>query len=364
MAEKKAVRGLFSYIICVLAMSAFISTVNLAAEGRSPDWTQVADADLSLMGDYEGQWIDAPERHYFDINKPLAAQVINVREGEYFIRFFQQHDARADTYFEGKGRLGDGVIRFEGDGWHGEVSKDGMRGKGSGHGGEAHFELKRVVRSSPSLGAKAPAGAIVLFDGKNFDEWQRPDGGAVTWHLLENGTMEVRSAKNDEERAQKIGGDIVTKRKFGSCRVHLEFRYPVEPGLAGQARGNSGFFLQDCYEIQVLNSYGMQGLWNECGALYKALPPKVNASRPPMEWQTYDIDYTAAVWKNGEKISPPRITVRFNGVVIHRDEPIPHATAHAFDQRLNEVRDEAPLRLQDHSNAIQYRNIWVVPTAQ
>jgi hypothetical protein len=80
-----------------------------------------------------------------------------------------------------------------------------------------------------------------------------------------------------------------------------------------------------------------------------------------MEWQTYDIDYTAAVWKNGEKISPPRITVRLNGLVIHRDEPIPHATAHVFDQRLNEPREKGPLKLQDHGNAIQYRNIWIVP---
>ena len=357
-------RGSFVVLSRVIAMSVFVATDSLAAGGHSPDWTQVADADLFLMGDYDGRWIDAPEKHYFDINPPLAAQVINVREGEYLIRFFQQHDARADIYFEGIGRLVDGVIRFQGDGWNGEVSKDGMSGRGSGHGGEARFELKRVVRSSPSLGIKPPAGAIVLFDGKNFDEWQHADGSAVSWHRVEGDAMEVRSAKNDEERAKKIGGDIFTKRKFGNCRVHLEFRYPVEPGLAGQARGNSGVFLQDSYEVQLLNSYGTQGLWNECGALYKTLPPKVNACRPPMEWQTYDIDYTAAVWKNGEKISPPRITVRFNGVVIHRDEPIPHATGHALDQRLNEPRNERPLRLQDHGNAIQFRNIWITPSAQ
>lgn len=348
-------------VIRSLFLASLFVTGSRAAEGYSSDWKHVASADLSLMGDYEGRWVDAPAKQYFDINKPLAAQVINVREGEYQIQFFQQHDARADTYFVGTGRLVDGEIRFEGNGWNGVVSKDGLNGKGTGHGAEARFELKRVVRSSPSLGAKAPAGAIVLFDGKNFDEWQRADGGDVSWHIVEGGAMEVRSPANDDEKARKIGGDIVTKRKFGSCRVHLEFRYPVEPGKAGQGRGNSGFFLQDCYEVQVLNSYGMQGLWNECGALYKTAPPKVNAARPPMEWQTYDIDYTAAVWKDGEKISPPRITVRLNGVTIHRDEPIPHATAHAFDQRLNEPRGEAPLRLQDHGNAIQYRNIWIIP---
>ena len=205
-------RGSFVVLSRVIAMSVFVATDSLAAGGHSPDWTQVADADLFLMGDYDGRWIDATEKHYFDINPPLAAQVINVREGEYLIRFFQQHDARADIYFEGIGRLVDGVIRFEGNGWNGEVSKDGMSGRGSGHGGEARFELKRVVRSSPSLGEKPPVGAIVLFDGKNFDEWQHADGSAVSWHRVEGDAMEVRSAKNYEERAKKIGGDIFTKR--------------------------------------------------------------------------------------------------------------------------------------------------------
>ena len=141
-------RGSFVVLSRVIAMSVFVATDSLAAGGHSPDWTQVADADLFLMGDYDGRWIDAPEKHYFDINPPLAAQVINVREGEYLIRFFQQHDARADIYFEGAGRLVDGVIRFEGNGWNGEVSKEGMSGRGSGHGGEARFET--VTRAQPT----------------------------------------------------------------------------------------------------------------------------------------------------------------------------------------------------------------------
>ena len=221
--------GAFILFIRTTLMSAFLISDCLAAEGHSPDWTQVASADLSLMGDYEGRWFDAPEKQYFDINKPLAAQVINVRDGEYLIQFFQQHDARADTYFVGTGRLADGVIHFEGNGWRGEVSKDGMSGRGSGHGGEARFELKRVVRSSPSLGMKAPEGAIVLFDGKNFDEWQHADGGAVSWHLVEGGAMEVRSAASDEEKAKKIGGDIITKRKFGSCQTEPLLRLRPKP---------------------------------------------------------------------------------------------------------------------------------------
>lgn len=333
-----------------------------AAEGVSSDWTQVSSADLSLMGDYEGEWLDAPKGHYFDINKPLAAQVINVRAGEYQLRFCQQHDARADTYFEGPGKLEGDVIRFNHNGWSGEVSKDGLTGGGKSHGGaEIRFRLKKVTRSSPTLGMAPPPGAIALFDGRNFDHWEHGGGRPVTWHLLGNGAMEVRSARSDEDRKNRIGGDIQTKEKFGDCRVHLEFRYPVEPGKAGQNRGNSGFFLQGDYEVQVLNSYGLGGMWNECGALYKTSPPQVNAARPPMEWQTYDIDYKASVWKDGKKVSSPRITVRHNGVLIHHNEEIPHVTSHTFAGRLNEPKGDGPLRLQDHNNAIQFRNIWIIP---
>jgi hypothetical protein len=333
-----------------------------AAEGISPSWTAVAAADQKLMGDYEGEWIDAPKGHYYEINKPLAAQVINIRDGEYALRFFQQHDSRADLYFEGGGKLEDGEIRFSGQGWSGTVSKDGLTGSGGGHGNqEVRFSLKRVTRSSPTLGMAPPEGAVVLFDGKNFDRWQHGDGRPVSWHLLENGAMEVRSAQNRKERADGIGGDILTKQSFGDCRLHIEFRYPVEPGKAGQGRGNSGVFLQRDYEVQVLNSYGLHGLWNECGALYKVAPPMVNAARPPMEWQTYDIEYTASVWKDGKKVSPPRITVRHNGVLIHHDAEIPHATSHTFLGRKSEPQGDGPIRLQDHGNAIQYRNIWLLP---
>jgi hypothetical protein len=110
--------------------------ISFAVEGISTDWTQVAAADQSLMGDYQGEWIDPPKGDYFEINKPLAAQVINVRAGEYQLRFYQEHDMRADPYFEGVGKLDGEVIRFEANGWSGTVSTDGLIGKcGAGHGG-------------------------------------------------------------------------------------------------------------------------------------------------------------------------------------------------------------------------------------
>jgi hypothetical protein len=340
-----------------------------AAEGISPSWTQIAEADAALMGDYEGVWLNPPKGHYFEINRQVAAQVMNVSEGEYFIRFFMQHDARADAYFEGPAKLENGEIRFSGNAWSGVINKDGLTGSGANKGSAADrpqvkFELKKVTRSSPTLGMAAPAGAVVLFDGSHFEHWQQANGKPVSWHLTQGGAMEVRSAKNPQEKELGIGGDIQTKESFGDCKVHVEFRYPVEPGLEGQARGNSGFFLQGAYEVQILNSYGLGGYWNECGSLYKTSPPHVNAARPPMEWQTYDIDYKASVWKDGVKISAPRITVRHNGVLIHNDYEIPHATSHSQVARQNEPQGDGPLRLQDHSNALQFRNIWILPGKQ
>jgi hypothetical protein len=332
-----------------------------AAEGKAPEWTNVATADLHLMGDYEGEWLDAPKGNYYQINKPLAAQIVNVREGAYTVRFFQQHDARANAYFEGEARLDGETIRFDANGWAGTATRDGLTGTVRQGATVIRFALKRVDRPSPTLGAKPPAGALVLFDGKNFDHWQHADGRPATWWLLDDGAMEIRNARSEENRKNNIGGDIQTKQSFGDLRCHMEFRYPVEPGKDGQGRGNSGLFFQGGYEVQILNSYGLDGLWNECGALYKLAPPKVNAARRPLQWQSYDIEYRASVWRDGKKVSPPVISVWLNGVRVHNDEPIIHATAHAFATRGDEPQGPAPIRLQDHNNALQFRNIWIVP---
>jgi hypothetical protein len=205
---------------CLSAIFLAVGSLN-AAEGVAADWTDVSAADQSLMGDYQGEWLDAPRGHYFDINKPLAAQVINVRKPENINCAFSRNMIVAQTLtFEGEGKLDGDVIRFEGKGWSGTVSKDGLSGvSGEGHGGGVKFMLKKVVRSSPTLGAKPPPGALVLFDGRNFDQWQHGGGRPVTWNLLENGVMEVRSAREpggsqtkhrrrdpDEEELRRLQG--------------------------------------------------------------------------------------------------------------------------------------------------------------
>ena len=208
------------------------------------------------------------------------------------------------------------------------------------------FEMEKVIRNSPRLGVTPPEGAIVLFDGTNTDQWQHPGkGGPVTWILVE-GAMEA------------VKGSIVTKKKFKDFTLHLEFRTPYMPKARGQGRGNSGVYAQGRYEVQVLDSYGLEGLDNECGGIYKVGRPYVNMCAPPGQWQSYNIAFNAANFDNqGNKTDNARLTVIHNGVTIHDNRELPGPTGGALDNN-----ESAPggIYLQDHSNPVQYRNIWIV----
>ena len=196
--------------------------------------------------------------------------------------------------------------------------------------------LTKVSRTSPTLGAKPPAGAVVLFDGSSADAWT---GSGVT-----------------EDKLLRAGQD--SRSAFGSYSIHLEFLLPYKPFARGQDRGNSGFYNQSRYEVQILDSFGLEGENNECGGIYSIKAPDLNMCLPPLVWQTYDIDYTAAAFDAaGKKTSNARITVKHNGVVIHKDVELPHATT-AAPRR--EGPEPGPLHLQNHGNPVQYRNIWLV----
>lgn len=195
--------------------------------------------------------------------------------------------------------------------------------------------LRKRTRRSETLGAKPPEGAEVLFDGTSTAAW--------------------KNAKLTKDRLL-AASNCSTKQVFGDHHLHIEFRVPFMPESTGQARGNSGVYVQSRYEIQVLDSFGLTPEDNGCGGIYKVSKPVVNMSFPPLVWQTYDIDFTAAKWDEDRKVKNARISVRHNGVVIHDDVELPRQTP----GRWPEGPEDAPLFLQNHGNSVVYRNIWVL----
>ena len=198
--------------------------------------------------------------------------------------------------------------------------------------------------------ADAPSDAIVLFDGKDFSKWQADKGGEVKWKL-ENNTMTVVAGTDD----------IKTKQGFGDCQLHIEWRSPAEVSGDGQGRGNSGVYLMSRYELQVLDSYKNPTYSNgQAGSIYKQYMPLVNVCRPPGEWQTYDILFTAPRFSTDSTVkSPARITVFQNGVLIQNNVSIWGNTAYIGIAKYEMHADKMPLLLQNHGNAVSYRNIWI-----
>ena len=203
------------------------------------------------------------------------------------------------------------------------------------------FELNKVHRQSPTLGKQPPEAAIVLFDGSNKNAWR---GG----RLDENTGL-----------LNTDGNDILSRDKFHDYSMHLEFLLPYRPHARGQGRGNSGFYQVDHYEVQILDSFGLEGLHNECGGIYSQQDCLVNACLPPLVWQTYDIDFTN-VQRDGDsnKVKNAVITVKLNGIVIHDQWELRGPTGGHRDEPEG---TPGPLKLQGHGNPLQFRNIWIVP---
>ncbi|HNL37742.1 MAG TPA: DUF1080 domain-containing protein [Saprospiraceae bacterium] len=209
----------------------------------------------------------------------------------------------------------------------------------------------RVVTPGKALSTPAPDDAIVLFDGSWLSEWYSgKDSTAAGWTINSDGSMTVKPG----------AGDIVTQRSFGDCQLHLEFRTPATVKGEGQGRGNSGVFLQNRYEVQVLDSYQNRTYSNgQCGAVYKQHIPLVNACRPPGEWQSYDILFTAPRFNtDGILLAPGRLTVFQNGILIQNNVEIKGTTEYIGLPK-NVAHGKAPIRLQDHGDLVSYRNIWI-----
>jgi len=196
----------------------------------------------------------------------------------------------------------------------------------------------------------APADAVILFNGKDLAQWEVADGGPAKWKV-ENGYMEV-VAKT---------GSIRTKMGFGDCQLHIEWAAPAVVSGEGQSRGNSGVFLMDTYEVQVLDSYNNRTYADGmAAAVYGQHPPLVNASRKPGEWQTYEIIFHQPHFDAAGKVTKPaRMTVIHNGILVQDNVELLGPTAHKVRAPYKVHPDRLPLSLQDHGNPVRYRNIWI-----
>ena len=219
------------------------------------------------------------------------------------------------------------------------------------------LEGLKILKPADTVDTKstpAPEGAVVLFNGKSTDAWEHKGGKRpVGWKVTDAGQLEIVGG---------TGGDIVTREKFaGPFLLHVEFRVPYMPKASGQGRGNSGVYVQGRYEVQVLDSYGLESKDNDCGGIYSVAKPLVNACKAPTVWQAYDIDFTPPVFEGGKKVKQGVISVRQNGVTIHDKQNI--TQDNTTSGLGGNPAEGGPVLLQDHGNPVQYRNIWLVKKA-
>jgi hypothetical protein len=187
---------------------------------------------------------------------------------------------------------------------------------------------------------------VVLFDGSSWDGWVQRDGSPSQWVVQEDGSVVA------------TGGDAITKLEFLDFQLHVEFLCPLMAEKSGQARANSGVYLHGRYEIQVLDSYERPPEIDGCGALYGIAPPLVNASRPPGEWQSYDMIFRGPRYgPRDEFVSHARVTVLHNGVVIHNNVDVPRPTRAGLPGGF--MRTMGPIMLQGKGDPVRYRNIWI-----
>ncbi len=290
-------------IVSLLCVPAF-------AQDKKAAFTDAAKAgpDFAFQGEYEGE-IDG---------KKLGAQVVALGDDKFDIVIYDgglpgNGWKKGDRKEKATGTLKDGIVTIAAE--KPATIKDGVLHLTGG-------SIKKVERKSPTLGAKAPAGAKILFDGNTNDF---APGKMTEDGLLAHGQT--------------------SKHKFTkSFTLHLEFRLCYQPYARGQGRSNSGVYLSGGSEVQVLDSFGLEGKNNECGGFYSKREPNVNMCLPPLAWQTYDIEVTVGT---GEKKDKTIATVKHNGVVIHEDYVI-------------DFKNGGTLNLQDHGNPVAYRNIWIV----
>jgi hypothetical protein len=308
----------------LLLVSFILSTTVHAAAEKDPTYLDPSTAgpDYRDQGEYTNDW--------------GGAQVIAQGDGRFVMVTFRgglpgdgwDKEFKQQT----SGKRDGGAIVFTGENNYRAELKDGTITITTASGGP--FTMTKVERRSPTLGAKPPPGAIVLFDGTNGDAWV---GAHLERQLLQAGCK--------------------SRQSFTNFSAHMEFLLPFKPFARGQDRGNSGVYLQDRYELQVLDSFGLNGEHDECGGFYSQVKPSVNMCYPPLVWQTYDIEFTAAKFDGTTRTDNATVTIRQNGVPIHENLKLAGPTPGGKKENAG----GGPLQLQGHGNPVFYRNVWVLP---
>jgi hypothetical protein len=330
-----------TYIHCFASALLLMAAFPVAAAPGAPakTWTDPEaalreDPDFAIQGEYRSAE-----------GKPaMGAQVVALGNGSFDVYLLDGglpgagwEPIKLRTLL--KGTRKDGKIECKDDSGKFSASISGESLSLTTDGG-VKLELSRVERRSPTLGAKPAQGAVVLFDGGSAEQWE--NGKAEGGHLLATG--------------------CTTKRKFADYTLHLEFRTPYKPAARGQQRGNSGVYHSGRWETQILDSFGLDGNDNECGGIYSISKPRLNMCLPPLAWQTYDVNFTAAKFDaSGKRTAWPKITVRLNGVLVHENLELSKdfTTAAPINKPLQ--GPEGPVFIQEHGNPVVYRNIWIVP---
>lgn len=302
--------------------------------GRGPVHTEppADDSAYLLMGEFVGP-LTVGENEY----ETIGLQIRPIGNDDFDAIAYsgglpgQQHHQPAVRRMVGK--LSDGFLVLSGAPWAVLAQQDHCLLLSRT--GERVGRLERIERRSPTLGAKPPADALVLFDGTNTDQFK-------------NGRM-------TEDGLLMEGADI--KPMFQDFDLHLEFRLPYMPEARDQARANSGVYIQSRYECQILDSFAQEPVFNGAGSLYRYKSPALSMSLPPLTWQTYDIRFTAPRWDaDGQKIRNARVTTWLNGVVVQDNVELEDKTGAGQPEEPVLL----PTKLQNHSDPVRFRNIWVV----
>lgn len=304
----------------------------------------------ALRGDWQGQG------QYVAQVVPVMDKIFSVEDlipqqedvNKYEVHIFHQFDVPNDKPVAVlTGTLEKGVLTLEGDGWTGTIEDGHFKAQK----GTENFDLQHVDRVSPTMGMKPPSGATVLFDGTNLNAWAKMK--EKQW-LDQDGPCEFRIVGDGAAESFPRRGNCISKQQFGDAKIHVEFR-----SLGGPT--NSGVYIQDRYEANINETYGSLDK-NPNGQFDNSVPtkPGIRASRPVLDWQTFDIDFKAPRFDaSGKKTADAVVTLRLNGTVMYKDQSLGPVILNAA--KLGEA-PTGPIQLQEHGMPVQFRNIWVLET--